>query len=215
MQSQEINIWLLDDHPLVLQAIRAIILQDIPRAQVSNFTNIKSLLIHARNHSKPHLVILDWHLPDGSALQVLEKFDAELALLPIQPASIAMQFLILSAGEPASIEASVQSLQILRPQVIYKNQTMHIFSGMIRKLLQGEVAHSVHLTPRQINMMELLELGLKNSEIADSLCISEYTVKAHVADIFKKLNVQSRTQAVHRWKMLAHNWSSASVRVRP
>ena len=54
------------------------------------------------------------------------------------------------------------------------------------------------LTPREMEVLRLIASGARNHEIADKLCISLRTVKAHVSRILAKLNVQSRTQAVAR-----------------
>ena len=59
-------------------------------------------------------------------------------------------------------------------------------------------ARSTHptLTPREIEVIELMAQGLRNKEIAPSLGISEGTVQVHIKSIFAKLNVNDRTAAV-------------------
>ena len=52
------------------------------------------------------------------------------------------------------------------------------------------------LTSREIEILELCSQGLTNGKIAESLVISAHTVKAHFCNILKKLNANSRTQAV-------------------
>ena len=54
---------------------------------------------------------------------------------------------------------------------------------------------NVDLTPRQLEVLRLVALGLRNAEIADRLTISEETVKTHVAHLLEKLGVGSRLQA--------------------
>jgi two-component system nitrate/nitrite response regulator NarL len=54
---------------------------------------------------------------------------------------------------------------------------------------------SIALTPRQLEVLRLVAAGLRNSEIADKLTISEQTVKTHVAHLLEKLGVSSRLQA--------------------
>ncbi|TAM59774.1 response regulator transcription factor [bacterium] len=55
------------------------------------------------------------------------------------------------------------------------------------------------LTPRQRQVLSLLGAGLRNSEIAQHLGCSAATVKAHIAEIFRRLDVTNRTQAIHRF----------------
>ena len=52
------------------------------------------------------------------------------------------------------------------------------------------------LTPKQFQVLKLLQNGLLNKQIAFDLNITEATVKAHISAIFRKLNVNTRTQAV-------------------
>jgi DNA-binding NarL/FixJ family response regulator len=54
------------------------------------------------------------------------------------------------------------------------------------------------LTPRELDVLELLVLGLPNKSIAEQLGISDQTVKFHVASICGKLGAANRTDAVHR-----------------
>ncbi|WED23492.1 helix-turn-helix transcriptional regulator [Vibrio sp. JC009] len=52
------------------------------------------------------------------------------------------------------------------------------------------------LTRREIHVLNALRARASNSEIADVLCVCEYTVKAHLYKIYKKLNVKNRAQAI-------------------
>ena len=54
---------------------------------------------------------------------------------------------------------------------------------------------SALLTPRQTEIIALVAIGAANEEIADKLCISNHTVKVHLYNIFKKINVSNRLQA--------------------
>ena len=55
-----------------------------------------------------------------------------------------------------------------------------------------------HLTPRELEVLEVLAEGLSNRAIAARLAISEHTVKFHVSSIFAKLGAENRTDAVRR-----------------
>lgn len=55
------------------------------------------------------------------------------------------------------------------------------------------------LTNREVELLNLLSLGLLNKEIADEMFISEYTVKNHIRNIFKKLNVNNRAEAIIKY----------------
>ena len=198
----ELHIWILDDHPLVLQAMRALILQDAAQAHIATFASVQTLLAHRRSHRDPDLLLLDWHLPDGTALDVLKVFDVAHTGADNTVLARTKRFIIVSAGAPAEIEKQLQQLCVIRPVIVYKHQSMHELSASIKAVVSGKNVPPLHLTGRQTQMLTLIEQGLKNGDIAARLSISESTVKAHLADIFKKLQVQSRTQALHKWKSI-------------
>jgi len=56
------------------------------------------------------------------------------------------------------------------------------------------------ITPREMEILELIAQGLSNREIAEKLCVSENTVKTHSSRVFDKLGARRRTQAVQRGK---------------
>lgn len=61
-----------------------------------------------------------------------------------------------------------------------------------------QVSHSIHLSPREYEVLSFLVEGSSNETIAKALYISVATVKAHLTSIFEKLEVKSRTQAIVR-----------------
>ncbi len=61
-----------------------------------------------------------------------------------------------------------------------------------KKLSEGDGVKG--LSAQDMKIVEFISLGYKNSEIADQLCLSEVTIKAHVSKIFKMLKVKNRTQ---------------------
>jgi NarL family two-component system response regulator LiaR len=61
---------------------------------------------------------------------------------------------------------------------------------------------SLGITPRELEILELIATGLSNREIADRECVSENTVKTHSSRVFEKLGARRRTQAVQRGREL-------------
>lgn len=99
----------------------------------------------------------------------------------------------------------------------YKDDHFEIFLKGIRYMLSGEIwisreillkyvfdsleekqdaiAEKTSLTPREIEILTLVSMGSSNEEISNKICISTNTVKTHMYNIFKKINVQNRLQA--------------------
>ena len=62
------------------------------------------------------------------------------------------------------------------------------------------ISNKYNLTSREVSIIQLIEQGFKNSDIADQLFISRNTVKVHISNIFRKMNVQNRTALVYKLK---------------
>nr|WP_242045938.1 response regulator transcription factor [Leptolyngbya sp. FACHB-16] len=89
-----------------------------------------------------------------------------------------------------TVEAIATGLVVLHPEVA---------EALLKGLAEPdepEVASDAPLTPREIEVLQLLATGLGNKAIARQLNISEHTVKFHISSIFSKLNATSRTEAV-------------------
>ena len=65
-----------------------------------------------------------------------------------------------------------------------------------------KVPADLNITPRELEVLQLIALGLSNQEIAGRLFLSLNTVKTHTSNVFSKLDVRSRTQAIQKGKEL-------------
>ncbi|WP_392532248.1 response regulator transcription factor [Nostoc sp. C117] len=92
----------------------------------------------------------------------------------------------------AAIEAVASGLVVLYPEVI-NNLQLQKESISHGKIDTNQIKT---LTPREIEVLQLLTSGLSNKAVAQQLHISEHTVKFHISSIFQKLDVSTRTEAV-------------------
>lgn len=90
----------------------------------------------------------------------------------------------------AAVAAVASGLVVLHPDVV---ESLLPLKELMRSI---ELTPVQALTPREIEVLEMLGSGLGNKAIAKRLNISDHTVKFHVSSIFQKLNVSSRTEAV-------------------
>jgi NarL family two-component system response regulator YdfI len=89
----------------------------------------------------------------------------------------------------AAIEAAAAGLVVLHPETLER-----MLADLGQHALPG--ASDQPLTPREVQVLQMLAEGAANKTIAWRLNISEHTVKFHIASIFTKLNASSRTEAV-------------------
>jgi DNA-binding NarL/FixJ family response regulator len=92
-----------------------------------------------------------------------------------------------------TIEAIASGLVVLHPEV------SNALLGELPESNQPKVlsdALNAPLTPHEIEVLQLLAIGLSNKAIARKLYLSEHTVKFHISSIFTKLNASNRSEAV-------------------
>jgi two-component system response regulator DegU len=77
------------------------------------------------------------------------------------------------------------------------NVTVSIFN-LLKERPEGQYDQKRNiLTQRETEVLREIVTGKSDREISDSLCISEHTVRSHVKSLFRKMNVSSRTKAIH------------------
>ncbi len=199
------SILVADDHPLFREALRYILNSVISTGVIQEATNYhetKELL----SNDKFDLVFLDLNMPDSNGL-------TDLALLKKMYSHI--PFVVVSAYEEPSIVRTC--LDYNASGYIVKSSDPPEIKSAIQKILAGETyrpdwinlqneetqlqdsmaADQVNaLTPSQLNILIEIGKGKLNKQIAYDLDISEATVKAHITNIFRKLGINNRTQAV-------------------
>jgi NarL family two-component system response regulator LiaR len=93
-------------------------------------------------------------------------------------------------------------LKMTRPKetVVVRETTVHVSPTFER---DGARVAALGVTPRELEILELIAAGLSNREIAERIFVSENTVKTHLSRLFDKLGAKRRTQAVQVGKQLA------------
>ena len=105
-----------------------------------------------------------------------------LGVQGVLPSSVTAQEMI------AAIEAVAEGLVVFHADVV-EMVNLSSFAGSMPRTVEP-------LTSRELEVLQMLALGLGNKSIAFRLTISEHTVKFHISSIFSKLNASSRTEAV-------------------
>jgi len=103
---------------------------------------------------------------------------------------------VLKEADPEELRRAVDAAQrgeVMLCTLIADKVLEHFRAG---PWLQSVAVPYEQLTQRELEVLRLAADGLSNKEIATPLAISEKTVKNHIANIFSKLNVNDRTQAI-------------------
>ena len=206
-----LKILIADDHPLVREGIQNVlrhIEEDILSFEAVNFDEVKTLI---NQYTDFDLVLLDLCMPEMKGMSSLLELRQLLPGTPI---------VVVSASDDSDdIRGAINSGA---NGYIHKSSSNEVMLNALRLVLSGglylppqwarmpdnkEKTGDTILTQRQKEVVNLLATGKANKEIAREFSISDKTVKAHLSEIFKRLDVGNRTQAVHRAKKLGllHN----------
>jgi len=206
-QTKVVRALIADDYPFFRLGLRVFLEEQGDVSVVGEAATAHELVERVRS-LQPEVILIDLDLPDAGGIAILEE------LRQLSPAS---RFVILSRWDDevhlaAALKEGVEGfvLKNADPQVIIlairsvSRGERWLQREMTGKLLQeysrmasGKREAEGVLSPREMEVLKLLALGHRNSEIAYQLFISERTVKAHVSNLLRKLQLSDRMQAAH------------------
>jgi len=194
------RVLIADDHPLYCDALRAVVPQACPGADMGDAASQAEVLAAVAGERAYDLVLLDLNLPGAVGLSCLHALRRAAPTTPIVIVSAVsdpkiMQDAIMG-GASAFIPKSASSQVLINALRVIVAGGTYMPTGIVAALRHADnTPGRSDLTQRQRRVLELLSTGLSNKRIARELAISEITVKAHVSAIFRKLGVTNRTQA--------------------
>src|SRR3982074_1740045 len=194
------RVLIADDHPLYCDALRGVVPQACPGADIGEAASQEEVLAAVAAGRGFDLVLLDLNLPGATGLSCLHALRRIAPTTPIVVVSAVgdpkvMQDAIMS-GASAFIPKSAPSQVLINALRVIIAGGTYMPTGIVAALRNADSTPGhCELTLRQRRGLELLSTGLSNKRIARELDISEITVKAHVSAIFRKLGVTNRTQA--------------------
>lgn len=197
MANNRIRILLVDDHAILREGLAAL-LASVEGLEVVGQTGDGASAIAMYRELEPDVVICDlrMHPMDGTEVTTTirdEYPNARVILLTTYDTDEEV-FRGLRAGAASYLLKDVEPAQLVETvQAVYAGRKA--IDPTIAAKLAEHVASDV-LTPRQLEVLRSLSEGRSNMEIANTLYISEGTVKAHIKAILQKLGARDRTQAV-------------------
>lgn len=206
----KIRLLIADDHSMVREGLTQLIEleNDIEViAQAGDGEEALSAIVQY----KPDIVLLDINMPKMNGLEVLKKvnsmtLESKIIILTIhneveyllEAVEIGVNGYVLKDSE-ADVLVKAIRLVYNGESYIQPNMASQLFKKMTNKAEKDEKSlineQISRLTRREMEVLKLVTLGMLNKEIAHKLDISEKTVKNHVSNIFKKIQVSDRTQA--------------------
>lgn len=185
-------IFVVDDHPLMREAIVMLFRRIKSDATIVEMDRVGVIAQNATTHGSPDLICLDLKLPDTHGVSGVREVRAAYPAIPL---------VVLSAS-PASDYEDL-ALEAGADLYLEKAAGASLLAQSLRAVVAPESdfgdpsTENEKLSKRQKQLLKLLDDGLSNRDIAEQLGISEHTVKVHLWRLFRRLEVKSRTQATH------------------
>ena len=196
---RRLKVLVVDDHRLMLEAIR-VQLERQDDISVVGCVDSGEPVVALVGQTGPDVVLLDVRMPGMDGLTVLEQLQARYPSIAV--------VMLSGIEDPALVRAA---LERGAAAFVLKGIDPRDLAGAVRQVMRGTIFRALDrpgvgalsaleeagLSPRELSILEALESGGSNREIAERLFVAEQTVKFHLTNIYRKLGVSSRTEAVH------------------
>jgi DNA-binding NarL/FixJ family response regulator len=192
------RVLIADDHRLIAEGIRKA-LEETGDFEVVGEANTGSQVLPLVRRTNPDLVILDLRMPGVDGLTCLEQIrenhpDVKVVVLSMSTDPSVIQA-ALKRGASAYVVKSVNPMDL--PSVLRQAIEGTVFSAVgLEESGESESARDLGLTSREVTIIQALSRGLSNQAIGKELWVAEQTVKFHLTNIYRKLGVANRTEAV-------------------
>lgn len=198
------KVMLVDDHALIREGIKQLLEFD-GSIDVIEQASDGAECLEKLQHVQPDILLLDINMPNVNGIEVLEEIKkknipvkvlmltvhSEVEYL-VQAVDIGANGYILKDSGSAELKKAIQSVMegdsYIQPSLIPS-----LNSRLVNRDIDKEKIAA--LTKREMEILTQIAGGMFNKEIALNLNISERTVKNHISNIFKKIDVSDRTQA--------------------
>ncbi|MGE5583222.1 MAG: response regulator [Bacillota bacterium] len=208
---EPLRIMIVDDQKLFRENLKIVVELRLPDAKVVGIAGNGNEALEILAKEKPNLILLDMRMPGMSGVEFIRQVRMSgnnvkvIVLTTFDDDEYVFEALRLGAAgyllkeiEPEELTAAIMDIYhgktLMSPEVtakLVKEATRYraVETGASSGVFSG-------LTSRELDVLRHLALGEDNREIANSLKISEGTVKNHVSNIYEKLGLKDRAQAI-------------------
>lgn len=206
-EQEKIRVWLVEDNRTFRQALARVMARATDMECTGSFTSSEDAIEAIQKGAPPDVILLDMNLPGMSGLDALTVFkthapQAAVVILTMfddqekifQSVSAGASGYLLKTATPDSILESIRDVHTggapMNPKVA--RAVMDMFAKMAGPRQDN------NLTDRERDVLKLMTEGLATKQIADRLELSYHTIDTHLRNIYAKLHVHNRSEAVAR-----------------
>ena len=199
-----VRVMITDDHSMIREGLKNLLELDGDIEVVEEAVDGADCLAKL-DAANPDVLLLDINMPKLYGLEVLKvlkdrRSKVKVLVLTVhneteylmKAVDIGIEGYVLKDSESAELKKAIFS--IVDGEIYIQPSLIPALNA--KRIEKNEDENKIDdLTKRELEVLKLLAVGMYNKEIAEKLNISERTVKNHVSNIFKKLEVTDRTQA--------------------
>jgi NarL family two-component system response regulator LiaR len=210
-----LTVLIADDHPLMREALRQALDGEEDMEIVAEASDGEEA-VKLASELRPNIAVMDIVMPKLNgigatrkikeiapdiAILILTAYDDDEYVLGLLDAGAAGYLLKSARGRDlaGAIRAIKSGESVLHPKIIAK---------LLKRAMVAPVEEhkaSEILSERESEILKLVAMGMSNKDIAEKLVLSERTIKAHLTNVFNKLNVASRSEAIVKglqWRLV-------------
>jgi len=207
-EPERIRLIVADDHPVVRHGLRSM-LELEPGLEVVGEARDGQELLREVEDKKPNVVLVDLRMPgmggieavrrilasgSGARLVALTAYDEEEYMLEAVRAGVSGY--LLKEIDARALVSAIEAVS--RGEMVLDERVGKTFQELADRSVPPAAVHEHGLTSRESEVLELLLRDLGNREIADRLYMSINTLKFHLKNIYGKLGVHNRTEAMRK-----------------
>ncbi len=211
MNKKKINIFLVDDHQIVRDGIKSLLLNSLEISIAGEAMNGKELM-EKIEHSKPDVILMDISLPDISGIELTKQITQQFPDIKVVILSMYTQedFITnaIAAGAKGYLPKNTTRQELLNAIIAVHNGKEYYNDAVSKIILENYIStvrkskesitekDAETLSSREKQILKLYIEGMSNQQIADKLFISIRTVESHKNHIMQKLGVKSTVELV-------------------
>lgn len=197
------RVLIVDDHKMVALALAGMV-DGVDDLQVVGVCHTAADAIATATDLRPDVAVVDWRLPDGDGVEVGRSIRAihpecKLVLVTASPEHAAVAG-ALGAGFSSMVLKTAPGEELLEAILASARDeatfSPELLTALVRSNAVADTRAAVDLTPREVEILQMVADSRSNAEIADTLHLSQHTVRNHIRNVLAKLDAHTKLEAV-------------------
>ncbi len=209
MTETQITVCIVEDRIDIREALAALVNSQLNLSCIGTYENAEDALVGI-TELQPNVVLMDIDLPKMNGIECIKLLKPKCPRVQFMICTVYDEdekvFEALRTGANGYILKRSPPVRLLEAIVELYHGGSPMSSDIARKIVlsfqqkpEEKIQEEYHITPREQEILQLLSKGLSYQELADKLFISSKTVRKHIFNIYEKLHVNSRMEAVNKY----------------